>query len=173
MKNVCLLTGPPRAGKTTLIKQVVADFKGKACGFYTEEIRENDERRGFRLVALDGRKVTLSHIDSKSPYRVGKYGVNIEGLEEVGVTALLGAQGDCDLVVVDEIGKMEMLSLKFRGAIEELIAVNRRVLGTILLHHYTWSDIIKARPEVQMVMLNRNNYSQVLLEVRRWLEGTK
>lgn len=173
MKNVCLLTGPPRAGKTTLIKQVVADFKGKACGFYTEEIRENDERRGFRLVTLDGKKVTLSHIDFKSPYRVGKYGVNIEGLEEVGVTALLGMQSNCDLVIVDEIGKMEMLSLKFRRAIEELIASNRRVLGTILLHHHVWSDIIKARPEVMVMMLNRNNYSQMLLEVRRWLEGTK
>jgi len=172
MKHVCLLTGPPRAGKTTLIKQVVADFKGKACGFYTEEIRENDERRGFQLVTLDGRKVTLSHIDFKSPYRVGKYGVNVEGLEEVGVTALLGAQSNCDLMVVDEIGKMEMLSLKFRSAIEDLIAANRRVLGTILLHHHMWSDIIKARPEVQMVMLNRNNYSQVLSEVTRWLEAT-
>ncbi len=172
MKHVCLLTGPPRAGKTTLIKQVVADFKGKACGFYTEEIREKDERRGFQLVALDGRKVTLSHIDFKSPYRVGKYGVNIEGLEEVGVAALLGAQSNCDLMVVDEIGKMEMLSLKFRSAIEDLITANRRVLGTILLHHHTWSDIIKARPEVQTVMLNRNNYSQVLSEVTRWLEAT-
>ncbi len=173
MKNVCLLTGPPRAGKTTLIKQVVADFKGKACGFYTEEIRENDERQGFQLVTLDGRTVLLSHIDFNSPYRVGKYGVNIEGLEEVGVTALLRGQINCDLVVVDEIGKMEMLSLKFRSAIEEMIAANRRMLGTILLHHHTWSDIIKACPEVQLVMLNRNNYSQVLLEVRHWLEATK
>ncbi len=168
MKNVCLLTGPPRAGKTTLIKQVVADFKGKACGFYTEEIRENDERQGFQLVTLDGRKVALSHIDFKSPYRVGKYGVNVEGLEEVGVTALREA-GSCDLVVVDEIGKMEMLSLKFRSAIEDLITANRRMLGTILLHHHTWSDVIKAQPEVQMVMLNRNNYLQVLAEVKHWL----
>jgi nucleoside-triphosphatase len=173
MKNVCLLTGQPRAGKTTLIKQVVADFKGKACGFYTEEIRENDERRGFRLVTLDGRKVTLSHIDFKSPYRVGKYGVNVEGLEEVGITALQGAQSNCDLVVVDEIGKMEMLSLKFRSVIEDLISSNRRVLGTILLHHHMWSDIIKARPEVRLIMLNRNNKPQVLSEVTRWLEETK
>jgi nucleoside-triphosphatase len=171
MKEVCLLTGPPRAGKTTLIKEVVADYKGKACGFYTEEIREDGERRGFKLVTLDGKKVTLSHTDFKSPYRVGKYGVNIGGLDEIGIASLLRGD-DCDLVVVDEIGKMEMLSLRFRSAIEQLISENRRLLGTILLHHHTWSDIIKARPEVQLIMLNRNNYQQVLNEVKHWLEAT-
>jgi nucleoside-triphosphatase len=173
MKHVCLLTGPPRAGKTTLIKQVVGEFRGKADGFYTEEIREHGDRVGFRLVTLDGRDIVLSHVDFKSPYRVGKYGVNVAGLEQVGVTALLDVERDCDLVVVDEIGKMEMLSLKFRDAITQLIGSNRRVLGTILLHHHMWSDVLKARPEVQVMMLNRDNYSQVLTEVRHWLEEIK
>jgi nucleoside-triphosphatase len=173
MKNVCLLTGPPRVGKTTLIKQAVGKFQGKACGFYTEEIHENNERQGFRLVTLDGQKVVLSRTDLKSPYRVGKYGVNIEGLEKVGVTSLLVGESDCDLVVVDEIGKMEMLSLKFRDAIERLIAGNRQMLGTVLFHHHTWADIVKARPEVQVIVLNRNNYAQVFDEVKRWLQEIK
>jgi nucleoside-triphosphatase len=172
MKHVCLLTGPPRVGKTTLIKQVVSEFHGKAGGFYTEEIREHDERRGFCLVTLDGKDVVLSHVNFKSAYRVGKYGVNVEGLEQVGVTALLDAARDYDLIVVDEIGKMEMLSLKFREVVTNLVNSNRRVLGTILLHHHTWSDIIKARSEVQVVMLNRNNYQQVLAAVRNWLKET-
>jgi len=170
MKHVCLLTGPPRAGKTTLIKQVVGEFRGKAGGFYTEEIREHGDRLGFRLVTLDGKDVVLSHVDFKSPYRVGKYGVDVAGLEQVGVTALLDAARDCDLVVVDEIGKMEMMSLKFRDAITRLIDSNHRMLGTILLHHHTWSDVIKAHPEVQVVMLNRDDNAQVLGEVRRWLK---
>jgi nucleoside-triphosphatase len=173
MKNVCLLTGPPSVGKTTLIKQAVGEFQRKACGFYTEEIRENNERHGFRLVTLDGQKVDLSRTDLKSPYHVGKYGVNIEGLEEVGVASLLPGKSDCDLVVVDEIGKMEMLSLKFRDAIEKLIADNRRMLGTILFHHHTWADIIKARTEVQIIVLNRNNYQQVFNEVKSWLREIK
>jgi nucleoside-triphosphatase len=173
MKHVCLLTGPPRVGKTTLVKEAVGEFHGKAGGFYTEEIREHNERSGFRLVTLDGKEMVLSHVDFKSAFRVGKYGVDVVGLEQVGVMALLDAARDCDLVVVDEIGKMEMLSLKFRDAIERLIIGNQKVLGTILLHHHLWSDVIKARSEVQLVMLNRNNYPQVLAEVRRWLEEAK
>ncbi|MDP2920575.1 MAG: nucleoside-triphosphatase [Dehalococcoidia bacterium] len=172
MKRVCLLTGPPRAGKTTLIKQVVGEFQGKTGGFYTEEIREREERVGFRLVTLDGAEVVLSHTNIQSPYRVGKYGVDIEGLEEVGVTALLEAGRTAGLIVVDEIGKMEMLSLKFREAVTQLIGGGKRMLGTVLLHHHAWSDVLKARPEVMLVMLNRENYGQVLDEVRRWLKET-
>jgi len=172
VKTVCLLTGPPRSGKTTLIKQVVSEYRGKACGFYTEEVREGGERRGFKLTTLDGRETAFSHIDLKSPYRVGKYGVSIEGLEEVGVSALLSNTDECDLVVVDEIGKMEMFSLRFREAVSQLIGSGRRVLGTVMMHHHGWSDIIKARPEVRLVMVNRNNYTEALAEVRRWLEET-
>ncbi len=68
---------------------------------------------------------------------------------------------------------MEMLSLEFREAIEKLIANKSRLLGTILLHHHTWSDVIKAQPEVQVIMLNYDNYPLVLSEVKRWFEETK
>ena len=172
MKHVCLLTGPPRSGKTTLIKEAVGGFRGRAGGFYTEEIREQGERTGFRLVTFDGKKAVLSHVKLQSPYRVGRYGVDVTALEEVGVTALLDAGQHSDLVVIDEIGKMEMFSLKFREAVMQIISGDRKVLGTILLHHHAWSDVVKARPEVSLVMLNRDNHDRVLTEIRRWLEET-
>lgn len=172
MKHVCLLTGPPRSGKTTLIKEAVGGFLGSAGGFYTEGIRERDERTGFRLVALDGRDTVLSHVGIRSPYRVGKYGVDVAALEQIGVTSLLDAEKRSDLVVVDEIGKMVMLSLKFREVVMQLIAGNKKVLGTVLLHHHAWSDTIKACPEVSLLMLNRDNYASVLGKVRQWLEDT-
>lgn len=172
MKRVCLITGPPRCGKTTLIRQVVREYSGKPCGFYTEEVREDGDRTGFRLVTLDGRQALLSTASIASPYRVGKYGVDIAALERVGVTALLQPSAKCDLAVVDEIGKMEMLSLRFREAVTQLIGGGRRVLGTVMLHHHTWSDVLKARPEVKLIMLSREGYPRVLDEVRLWLKET-
>ena len=172
MKRVCLITGPPRCGKTTLIRQVVREYSGTASGFYTEEVREGGERTGFRLVTLDGREAVLSGVGISSPYRVGKYGVDIEALERLGVTALLQPPATCDLAVVDEIGKMEMLSLRFRETVTQLIDGGRRLLGTVLLHHHTWSDVLKARPEVKLIMLSRENFPRVLDEVRLWLKET-
>ncbi len=70
MKRVYLLTGRPGAGKTSLIKQAVSEFKGKAGGFYTEEIRSRGTRLGFKLVTLDGQEAILAHVDIHSRYRV-------------------------------------------------------------------------------------------------------
>ena len=110
MKQVYLLTGRPGTGKTSLVKQAVAEMKGKAGGFYTEEIRSGGARQGFRLVTLDGHSTILAHIDIHSPYRVSKYGVDIDSLDKVGVAALYKASRQCELVVIDEIGKMELFS---------------------------------------------------------------
>lgn len=114
-----LLTGPPRCGKTTVVQKVVAAWPGQATGFYTREVREQGVRVGFEIVTLDGQAAMLSHVDFPGPYRVGKYGVNLENLHRVGLPALEVGPG-VDLVVVDEVGKMECLSPQFIAALERL-----------------------------------------------------
>ena len=108
MKQVYLLTGRPGTGKTSLIRQALARIKAKAGGFYTEEIRTRGIREGFRLVTLDGQDTILAHVSIKSPHRVSKYGVDIDSLDKVGVAALQRAAEECDLIVIDENGKMEL-----------------------------------------------------------------
>ena len=118
-KRVCLLTGGPGVGKTTIIKRALERARISAGGFFTEEIRAVGVRQGFRIVTLDGESATLSHTDIGSPYRVGKYGVDIEALERVGVAAIREAVRQHELVVIDEIGKMELFSSVFKEAVEE------------------------------------------------------
>ena len=173
MKQVYLLTGRPGTGKTSLIKQVVAQMKGEAGGFYTEEIRIQGKREGFRLVTLDGEEVILAHVNIHSPYRVSKYGVDIDGLERVGVPALLKAAQQYDLVVVDEIGKMELFSAKFREVISQMINSGKRILGTIMLNPNPLADAIKRQPRVNLITVTRDNYRQVLEELLHWLKATE
>jgi len=172
MKRVYLLTGRPGTGKTSIIKQAVADMKGKAGGFYTQEIRSQGIREGFRLVTLEGQEATLAHVNIHSPYRVSKYGVDIDGLDRVGVPALYQAVQQCDLVVVDEIGKMELFSANFREAVSQIIDSGKRVLGTIMLNPNPWADRIKQNPQVHLIEVTRANYYRVLEELRRWLSAT-
>jgi len=172
VKQVYLLTGQPGAGKTSLIKQAVAGLKGKPGGFYTEEIRSRGIRQGFRLVTLEGQRAILAHVDIHSPHRVGKYGVDIDNLERVGVSALHQAAEECDLVVVDEIGKMELFSANFRETVLRVINSGKRVLGTIMLKPDPWADTIKRQPQVNLLTVTRANYYEVLEELRYWLEAT-
>ncbi len=170
MKQVYLLTGRPGTGKTSLIRQAVARMKGKAGGFYTEEIRNQGIREGFRLVTLDGQGAILAHVKSNSPYRVSKYGVDIGSLDKVGVSALHRAAKECDLVVIDEIGKMELFSVDFREAVLQIINSGKRVLGTIMLNPHPWADAIKRQPQVNVVTVTRASHHQVLARLLEWLE---
>ena len=80
MGKAILLTGRPRVGKTTIIKDVVRKLPGRAGGFYTEEMRERGRRQGFKIVTLDGREGILAHVGIKSRMRVSKYGVTVQGM---------------------------------------------------------------------------------------------
>jgi nucleoside-triphosphatase len=102
-----------------VVRRVVERFPGKAAGFYTREVREGGSRVGFEIVTLDGEVAWLSHVDFPGPERVGKYGVDLTGLHRVGLVALTPAPG-VELIVVDEVGKMECLSKRFVVAMERL-----------------------------------------------------
>jgi nucleoside-triphosphatase len=171
VKTVYLLTGSPGSGKTSLIKQCLAGIPARAGGFYTEEIRERGTRLGFKLVTLDGLEAVLAHIDFKKPPRVGKYGVDVAALERVGVTALRRASRDGDLIVIDEIGRMELLSGEFRNTVMEITGGGGKVLGTIMLQPNPFADAVKRQAQVILATLTRQDYQETLGNVRRWLQS--
>ncbi len=173
MKPFYLLTGQPGTGKTSLIKQAIAGLEGKAGGFYTEEIKSQGARQGFRLVTLDGQTAVLAHLYFHSPHRVSKYGVDLESLDKIGVAAINQAVQECDLVVIDEIGKMELFSAKFREAVLGILKSQKRLLGTIMLSPNPCADAIKRQPQVNLVTVTRNNHQTVLEGLRAWLEALK
>ena len=170
MANVYLLTGSPGTGKTTVIRQAVARSKAKAGGFYTEEIRTGGARQGFRIVTLDGHDATLSHVDFPGRYRVSKYGVNVQNLDNVGVAAIDQAIEESDLIVIDEIGKMELFSPRFREAVLKAVDSGKKVLGTVMLSPNPFADDIKRHPNVKVIELTRANHYRVLTEILDWMK---
>ena len=169
MAAVYLLTGSPGTGKTTLIRQAIAKSKVSAGGFYTEELRINRIRQGFKIVTLDGQEAILAHIEISSPYRVSKYGVDIDALEDIGVASIHRAIKEADLIIIDEIGKMELYSPRFKEAVLRAIQSNKKVLGTVMLNSYPFADDIKRHPRVQVVEVTRNNQIEILRDVTYWI----
>jgi len=167
MKKNILFSGRPGVGKTTVIMKLISGLEGVG-GFYTEEIREKGERKGFRIVTLRGKKGILAHKDLKSPYRVGKYGVNIEDLEDIAGRSILLALADDKkkLVLIDEIGRMELYSPKFQEAVIKALDSSKRVIGTLQERHNKFTDTIREREDVEIIEVTLENRKELIENLR-------
>jgi nucleoside-triphosphatase len=165
-----LLTGLPGCGKTTAITKIVASLPGeKVAGFYTREIREDNVRKGFAWKRLDGAAGKLAHVGIKSRFKVGKYGVDVEGFEEAIVPILDAEQSDAELFVIDEIGKMECFSQKFVSAVRKLFASDKSVLVTVAQKGAGLISEVKNYPGTKLFTLTRRNRDKTVAEISQLL----
>lgn len=162
-----LLTGRPGVGKTTVIMKVLEGFEGTAGGFYTEEIRRGNIREGFRIRTLDGRNGILAHISDSGPFRVGKYGVDVGALDGIALPSLEMALETDELVIIDEIGKMELFSRRFRSLLQRILKSEKGILGVIHQKVDPFTRRIRRLPAVEIVTvteMNRDSLPRLILE---------
>ena len=171
MGRTLLLTGRPGIGKTTVIKAVAESLGEKAGGFYTEEIRGPGGRKGFCLVALDGDKTIMAHVDlrGRGRPRVGRYGVDVEAIERVGVAALRQAMQKGQIVVVDEIGKMELFCGPFKNVVLQATGGSHTVIATVMAQPNPWVDSLRMMPSTTRWEVTAKNRDKMDARVRRWL----
>ena len=170
MKNI-ILTGPPRIGKTTVIRAVIAALEDRCAGFYTEEIKEQEERVGFRLHTMQNKSCVLSHRDIKGHYHVGKYGVDLECVEEIGALAIKRGIKTGKTIIIDEIGKMEILSRPFRLAVLDALDSKCPVVGTMLFKRQPFCDKIRARKDVEILEVTEDNRDKLTEIILQKLQG--
>lgn len=167
-----LITGHPGCGKSTLVNQVIAflsDQNVSVGGISTPDFRfASGQRAGFliRDVAT-GAEGTMAARELKSPVHVGRYGVDREVVRSIGVTAIQRAIATADLIVIDEIGKMELLVREFQQIVIAALESSKPVVGTIGLKlRLPFALDIKQRQDVHLLMLRpkkrTNTYHQVL-----------
>lgn len=173
MKKHILLSGKPGIGKTSVIKKILPLVGLDAGGFFTEEIRVMDRRMGFRIVTLDGTDGILAHIECNSNYKVGKYRVDLDSFEKIAIPALEDAIKNKSIVVIDEIGTMELFSLKFRELVSKVLNSDKTLLCTIKENGDAFTEGIKNRTDIVLITVNyanRETLPEKVLEMLRTLK---
>lgn len=164
-KRILLLTGSPGVGKTSVLLRIVESLKAKGYsvgGMVSREILVGSGRVGFEILDLGtGRKGWLAHVSEKQGPRVGRYRVKLGDLDSIGLEAITNAVTSSDVIIIDEIGPMELCSQKFKEAIRRAAESPKLVVGVV---HWKAADSliaeIKGRDdaEVRLVTLeNRGN----------------
>lgn len=153
-----------------LLKKLTARFDYLSLtGFYTEEIVERDRRIGFRAVALNGSSVVFAHRQFRTGRyrRIGPYGVRPDVLETLALPHMDPQRKRADLLVIDEIGKMELLSSRFRESVIRALDSDCPVLATVALKGTGTVKKIKSRPDVSLFEVTRRNRDVLGNEISR------
>jgi len=171
MGRTLLLTGRPGIGKTSVIKALAEALGDRAGGFYTEEIRDSGKRKGFRLVTLDGERAVMAHVNLRQSGRprVSRYGVDVEAIERVGVAALRRAIERDQIIVIDEIGKMELFCRPFKDAVWQAVSGPWEVVAAAMTKPDPWVDSLKALPSTTIGEVTVENRDGLNKQVAQWL----
>ncbi len=179
MKRLIFVTGRPGIGKTSVLLRAVDTLKKrgyKVGGMISREVREGGVRVGFEVVDFyTEQRGWLAHVNQPVGPQVSKYRVNLSDLNAIGANSILTAVAKADMVVVDEIGPMELFSYAFKEAVFQAVRSHKPMLGTI--HHRARDPLItaiKAREDAEILEVtyeNRENlHSTIISKIIQYLQ---
>ena len=167
--NKLLLTGAPGCGKTTVIVKLAQLLNGKKiAGFHTREIRQGGQRTGFALETFSGKKTVLSSVSFKSGPRVGKYRVDLESFENL-LEDITDNIKQAQIIMIDEIGKMECFSQKFIKMIEQIFERNIPVVATVSLKGSGLISEIKQRKDTKLINVTTGTRDELPFNIKAQL----
>ena len=166
----CLITGKVASGKSTALYKV-ADMLGvKRCaGLLAGEILEAGERKGFYSLGLHSRRrIVLAHKDIEKTHAVEDFGVDLESFEELCQNEFVSALSDEDIrfIIVDEIGRMQLMSARFQKLLEEIAMSEKTLIASICYDDdLDFVREFKRREDMKLFILDEENRNRIPLEV--------
>jgi nucleoside-triphosphatase len=125
---------------------------------------------GFEIETFGGERGLLAHVDLRGPPRVSRYGVDLEAFERLALPTLESA-GSEGVVLIDELGKMELASERFADAVGALFERPVPIVATVHTARHPFTDALKRRPDVSTVRLTAANRDRLPEEVAERLRA--
>jgi nucleoside-triphosphatase len=169
-----LLTGPPGSGKTTLVSRLTDELTARGVtvsGFLTREVRENGDRVGFTVEEIGGPRVLLAHVALPEGPVVGRYHVDVAAFERLALPAIRRVAHRGGVVIIDELGQMELLSPAFIGSFNELLDQQIPLVATIHARRHPVTDAIKQRPDTELLEVHPDDADRLLTRLTRRLSS--
>lgn len=142
-------------------------------GMITEPIMENEERIGFKVLDwMSKEEAILAHVEFESSITVGKYGIDIDALETIGVKAISDASVSADIIIIDEVGKMEVESKKFVETVKAALDTDKPLILT--LHKKSRNPLlqdIRRRDDVRILEVTPINRNLLPYKIIKLLKG--
>ena len=161
------ITGLPKSGKSTLLHKIINQLSNKT-GFVTQEMRENGERTGFKIITSHNDEAILASTKFQSPITVGRYFVKAENMESL--LPSIQSFNATDVLYIDEIGQMQLFSETFKTLVTSYLNANNLFIGTlskVYSNHFT--DQIIARKDIELVEVTPENREVVYASIAKYL----
>ena len=167
---IILLTGLPRTGKTTVLNRFLKAHQNDCDWIVSHEIRNAaDERVGFEASTSSGDRGIFAHKEHiQSEWEMGGYRVDLHVIDRLFAQTISDSMAQLTrLLVLDEIGRMQMMSPRFVDVIDRQFQSDKFVLATIR-HGDEWAEVYKQNPRAQVIEVtleNRERLPEMLEEL--------
>ncbi len=167
---ICLISGRVGSGKSTAIARI-ADMLGvrRCAGLLAGEILENDRRVGFSSLGLHSRRqIILAHHNIDRIYAIEDFGVDLKAFEELCCAEFASAMSDekIPFIIVDEIGRMQLLSKQFEQLLIQIAESDKTLIATICYDDdLDFAREFKQREDAKLFILNEENRDHIPLKI--------